>query len=186
MANGIIADPEVLEEEYIPQNIPCREVHKKELALSLSPIERRMKPLDCLCHGRPGTRKTAVVKYVLQQVRENTNTLTMYVNCWENKTLNLILDRLVEQLNLVVAEKNYSVKLSRVRQKIGNAICVVTLDQVDKLDRKVLSLSACKGIFFLDTFSPIRAYSNHFPCALTLLPLLRDRNCEHGYGHEYL
>jgi cell division control protein 6 len=73
MVNGIIANSEVLEEEYIPQNIPCREAQKKELAFCLSPMERRMKPLDCLCHGKPGTGKTALVKYVLQQVSENTN-----------------------------------------------------------------------------------------------------------------
>lgn len=139
MVNGIIADPEVLEEEYIPQNIPCREVQKKELAFCLSPIEKGMKPLDCLCHGKPGTGKTALVKYILQQVQETTNAFAFYVNCWENKTLNLILDRIVEQSSLVIAEKSYSVKLSRVKQKIGNRPCVVALDEVDKLERKDLN-----------------------------------------------
>jgi len=139
MVNGIIADPEVLEEEYIPQNIPCREVQKKELAFCLSPVEKGMKPLDCLCHGKPGTGKTALVKYILQQVQENTNALALYVNCWENKTLNLILDRMVEQLGIVIAEKSYSVKLSRVKQKIKDSPYVVALDEVDKLDRKDLN-----------------------------------------------
>jgi hypothetical protein len=68
MVNGIIADPEVLEEEYIPQNIPCREARKKDLAFYLSPIEKGMKSLDCLCHGKPETGKTALVKYILQLV----------------------------------------------------------------------------------------------------------------------
>jgi len=136
MVNGIIADPEVLEEEYIPQNIPCREVQKRELVYCLSPIEKGMKPLDCLCHGKPGTGKTALVKYILQQIQENTNAFALYVNCWENKTLNLVLDRLVEQLGIVVAEKGYSVKLSRMKQKIKDSPCVVALDEVDKLDRK--------------------------------------------------
>jgi len=139
MVNGIIADPEVLEEEYIPQNIPCREVQKRELAYCLSPIEKGMKPLDCLCHGKPGTGKTALVKYVLQQIQENTNAFALYVNCWENKTLNLILDRLAEQLSIVIAERDYSVKLSRVKQKIKDLPCVVALDEVDKLDRKDLN-----------------------------------------------
>ena len=71
MVYGIIADPQVLEEEHIPENIPCREVQKQELAFCLSPIERGMKPLDCLCHGKPGTGKTVLVKYVLQQAEEN-------------------------------------------------------------------------------------------------------------------
>jgi len=139
MVNGIIADPEVLEEEYIPQNIPCREVQKKELAFCLSPIEKGMKPLDCLCHGKPGTGKTALVKYILQQIQENTNAFSLYVNCWENKTLNLILDRLTEQLSIVIAERDYSVKLSRLKQKIKDSPCVIALDEVDKLDRKDLN-----------------------------------------------
>jgi len=93
----------------------------------------------CLCHGRPGTGKTALVKYILQQIQENTNAFALYVNCWENKTLNLILDRLVEQLSIVIAERDYSVKLSRVKQKIKDSPCVVALDEVDKLDRNDLN-----------------------------------------------
>ncbi len=134
MPNRIIADPDVLEEGFIPQNIPCREVQKRELAFCLSPIERRMKPLDCLCHGKPGTGKTVLVKYVLQQAEENTNALIFYVNCWENKTLSLILDRLVEKAGIVLAERNYFSKISRLKKKIGSRPCVVALDEVDKLD----------------------------------------------------
>lgn len=139
MVNGIIADPEVLEEEFIPQSIPCREVQKKELTFCLSPVEKGMKPLDCLCHGKPGTGKTALVKYVLRLVNEYTNGLGFYVNCWENKTLSLILDRIVEQLSIVIAEKSYSVKLSRIKRRIGDKPCVIALDEVDKLDGKELN-----------------------------------------------
>jgi orc1/cdc6 family replication initiation protein len=138
MVNGIIADPDVLEEEYIPQNIPCREVQKRELAFCLSPIERGMKPLDCLCHGKPGTGKTALVKYILQQIQDNVNSFALYVNCWDNKTLSSILERIVEQLGLVVVEKSYSVKLHRVKRKMEDKPCVIALDEVDKLDCKEL------------------------------------------------
>ena len=139
MVNGIIPDPEVLEEEYIPQNIPCREIQKEELAFCLSPVEERMKPLDCLWHGKPGTGKTVLIKYVLQQLSEQTNALTFYVNSWENKTLNLILDRLVEQAEVFVPETKYSVKVSRLRKKIANKPCVIALDEVDKLDSRELN-----------------------------------------------
>jgi len=139
MINGIIADPEVLEENFIPQNIPCREVQKEELAFCLSPAEYGMKPLDCLCHGKPGTGKTLLIKYILQQLSDQTSALTFYVNCWENKTLNLILDRLVEQAEVFVPETKYSVKISRLKRKIGNRPCVIALDEVDKLDSKELN-----------------------------------------------
>ncbi len=139
MFEGIIVDPEVLEEDFIPQSIPCREVQKEELAFCLSPVEERMKPLDCLCHGKPGTGKTVLIKYVIQQLSNQTSALTFYVNCWENKTLNLILDRLIEQTEIFVPENKYSVKVSRLRKKIGNRPCVIALDEIDKLESKELN-----------------------------------------------
>ena len=182
MVNGTIADPQILEEEHIPENIPCREVQKKELAFCLSPIEKGMKPLDCLCHGKPGTGKTVLVKYVLQQAEENTSALSFYVNCWENKTLSLILDRLIEQAGIVLAERSYSSKISRLKRRIGSRPCVVALDAIDKLDKKNLKdiLYMLKGMgkvgvvwisntrkYVLDvdprTISRIRLKSINFP-----------------------
>ena len=201
MINGIIADPQVLEEEHIPENIPCREVQKREFAFCLSPIERRMKPLDCLCHGKPGTGKTLLVKYVLQQVNDYTNALSFYVNCWENKTLSLILDRLVEQAGMVLAERSYSLKMSRLKKRIGSRPCVVALDEVDRLDRKNLNdiLYMLKGMgkvgvvcisntrkYILDvdprTISRIRLKSINFPqySDEELLTILKHRVIECG------
>jgi cell division control protein 6 len=136
MISEILADPEVLEEDYIPENIPCREVQKRELTFCLSPIERGMKPLDCLCYGKPGTGKTALVKYILQQIQENTNAFAFYVNCWECRTLFSVLDKIIAQLGLIVAEKDSSIRLSRIKQKINGKACIIALDEVDKLESK--------------------------------------------------
>ena len=38
----IIADPEVLEEEYIPQSLPCRDAQRKELVFCLSPYKKEL------------------------------------------------------------------------------------------------------------------------------------------------
>jgi len=135
----IIADPEVLEEEYIPQSLPCRDAQRIELVYCLSPFKNRIRPYDCLCHGQPGTGKTALVRYVIDQINENTTALAFYVNCWENKTLNLILDRLVQQAGLVLSEVSYSVKIARLKQRIKNKPCVIALDEIDKLDKKDLN-----------------------------------------------
>ena len=139
MTNQIIADPDVLEEEFIPQNIPCREAQKKELTFCLSPLQKGMKPFDCLCYGKPGTGKTALVKHILRLINEFTTASAFYVDYWENKTLSLILDRIVEQLGIVITEKSYSAKLSRIKRRIGDKPCVIALDEVDKLDGKELN-----------------------------------------------
>jgi cell division control protein 6 len=169
MVNEIIADPDVLEEDYIPESIPCREAQKKELAFCLSLIERGVKPLDCLCHGKPGTGKTALVKYVFQQIQENTNALALYINCWENKTLSSILDRIVEQLGLVIVEKSHCVKLTRVKRKIEDKPCVIALDEVDKLESKELN-DAVYMLSNIDLFPSWynnvqrERYGVHLPC----------------------
>jgi len=85
MVNGIIADPDVLEEDYIPQDISCREAQKKELAFCISQVEKGRKPFDCLCYGKPGTGKTVLVKYLLNQLNENTSAFVFYINCWKIK-----------------------------------------------------------------------------------------------------
>jgi len=139
MSTEIIADPDVLEEEYIPQSLPCRDAQRTELVYCLSPFRNRIRPNDCLCHGPPGTGKTALVKYVLDQIRENTTAIALYVNCWENRTLSLILDKLVEQAGLVISEVSYSVKIARLKEKLKNKVCIIALDEVDKLDKKELN-----------------------------------------------
>lgn len=135
----IIARPEILEEDYIPPSLPCREVQKRELAFCLSPLQRGLKPIDCLCHGKPGTGKTVLVKYVLKQLEENTNALSFYVNCWENKTLTQILDQLLRQVEMPIADSKLSVKLSALKRKINRKPCVIALDEVDKLRRRELN-----------------------------------------------
>jgi cell division control protein 6 len=147
-SHGIIANPEALEENYVPPELPCREAQKKELAFCLSPLQRGLKPFDCLCHGKSGTGKTALVKYVLNQVNENTNALAFYVNCWENKTLNLILNRLIEQAGIILSETGYSAKLERLKLKLKNRACVIALDEVDRLEDKALNdiLYMLKGL----------------------------------------
>jgi len=144
MLNGIIADKEVLEEDYIPQNIPCRETQKKELAFYISPVEKGRKPFDCLCYGKPGTGKTALIKFILQQLNENTNALGFYVNCWENKTLNQVLDQILRQAQVPIVEASHSVKIAGLRRKIRDKACIIALDEVDKLNEKDLN-----DIFYL-------------------------------------
>jgi len=114
-------------------------VQKKELAFCLSPLQRGLKPIDCLCHGKPGTGKTVLVRYVLRQLEENTNASTFYVNCWENKTLTQVLDQMLKQVQLPVVDSDHSVKISRLKNKLKRKPWAIALDEVDKLSKKELN-----------------------------------------------
>jgi len=128
----IIANPDVLEEDYIPPEIPCRESQKKELAYCLS------LPKDCLCHGKPGTGKTLTVRYILNQLTESKNILTFFINCWETRTLNQVLDEILRKVELPVMEQNTHLKLSRLKEKI-KIPAIIVLDEIDKVETKELN-----------------------------------------------
>ncbi|MEM2827618.1 MAG: hypothetical protein QXH61_03365 [Candidatus Nezhaarchaeales archaeon] len=57
MPNGIIADKEVLEGDYIPESIPCREPQKKNWHFAYLQLRRE------------GSLSTAYVMENLEQVR---------------------------------------------------------------------------------------------------------------------
>ena len=54
---GIIANFDILSEDYIPENIPGREQQIKELGLSLDPVSKRKKPMNSWLYGPPGAGK---------------------------------------------------------------------------------------------------------------------------------
>jgi len=134
----IIADEEVLEDDYIPPDIPCREIQKKELAFCLKRLENGRKSLDCLCYGKPGTGKTLLVKHVLNQLKEKTRVQTFYVNCWEKRTLAEILDEILVQSGIPVASSSCTAKYSRFKKMVKSPI-IIALDEVDKLKFRELN-----------------------------------------------
>ena len=134
----IIVDGEVLEDDYIPPDIPCREIQKKELAFCLKRLKNGRKPLDCLCYGKPGTGKTLLVKHVLNQLKEKTRVQTFYVNCWEKRTLAEILDDLLVQAGIPVASSSCTAKYSRLKKMVKSPI-IIALDEADKLKFRELN-----------------------------------------------
>lgn len=95
MSDGIILKPEVLDEDYVPAALVARDPQIEELKLCLAPALKGRKPLNAWLYGKPGTGKTVVAKYVLEQLIEQTSVRGIYVNCWEYRTLFAIADKLV-------------------------------------------------------------------------------------------
>jgi len=137
VTNGISKQPEVLEDRHIPDRLIARERQIEELRRCLAPALRGRKPLHAWLHGEPGTGKTAVAKFVLQQLTDQTPVRGIYINCWEHRTLYSIADKLITDLRIMFADRpDVSLKLDRFAKAIGKKPFVLVLDEIDKPETK--------------------------------------------------
>ena len=129
---SIITNPDLLDETYIPANIPVRESHINELTHCLRPAVKRKKPMHAWLHGRPGTGKTLTAKFILRKIKEEGYVDGVYINCWEQNSYYSVLDKLVRELRILGAEKlNTSYKLERLEKFIGSKPFIIVLDEID-------------------------------------------------------
>ncbi len=89
-SRGIFKNREVLNIDYIPENIPFREEQIKRLAGILSPVVKGVKPSNVFLYGKTGTGKTMVARYVagvLERTLHDEKTKIAYVNCRQSGTV---------------------------------------------------------------------------------------------------
>ncbi|MBF8294207.1 MAG: family ATPase [Bacteroidetes bacterium] len=128
---------DALSEDHMPEDIVARETQIAEMRACLSPAERGLKPIHAWLHGRPGTGKTTIARYVTSQLEHNTRVESVYVNCWQHSTLFMVLQGIVEALRIIVPDNaNTVVKLHRIRSKMKSSPLIVVLDEIDKTEPK--------------------------------------------------
>jgi Cdc6-like AAA superfamily ATPase len=141
--NKIIRNMDVLTEHFIPSRIIHRDGQLKTIRDDLKPIMNRMSPRNIFLHGKPGTGKTCMGRYVVSELKEQVPILSSYVNCWECRSRFKILFEILQSLG-----KQFSVHrrgqptdelLDILRNKVKDNYCVIILDEVDQLeDSKIL------------------------------------------------
>jgi len=130
---GIIANFEILSEEYIPENIPGREQQIGELKTCLEQLSRRRKPINAWLYGPPGAGKTATARFMLRQTAQAYRVFCIYVNCWERASLYSVLEKVVNELRILGAEKpDASFKMERIQRHLKDAPMVLILDEIDQ------------------------------------------------------
>ena len=102
---GIIANPDILIEEYVPPNIPGREPQIKELQFCLAPVSKRNKPFHAWLHGKPGSGKTVTARFLLNEVQSAFRVKGVHVNWWKHPRLYAVLDKLALELRMLGADK---------------------------------------------------------------------------------
>jgi cell division control protein 6 len=129
----IIANPDVLEEDHLPDHLLDREDKIAEIERYLSPILKKQRPLHLWLYGDPGTGKTATARYVLEKMRRKSGIKGIYVNCWQHNSLYSILDYLTAELRILRAEEQRTArKLEKFQQYIKEEPFLLILDEVDQ------------------------------------------------------
>ena len=75
----LIKNRKTLSIDYVPERLPFRDNESTMIAQTLSVILRGGRPSNLLIFGKPGTGKTAVVKNVIERLKNKADNLDMQI-----------------------------------------------------------------------------------------------------------
>ncbi len=143
--NRIFRNRSVLVSDFIPLSLPHRESEIRRLAQILSPSLEGTRPNNAFMYGLTGTGKTAVVRYVSNQLSKEALSRgaavgLVYVNARKDDTSYRVLAQVGKQLNLHLPFTGLSVAevYSRVTAHVEKLSCtvIVSIDEIDSLVRE--------------------------------------------------
>lgn len=129
----LLTDPTMFSGAYIPQDLVGRTEETSELRRCLKPVLQHQPARNVWLHGPPGTGKTCVAMFVLNELEDRHGIRGIYLNCWETPTVYSVLDRAVRDLRILGAERLSTLfKLERLERFLDRRPFVVVLDEIDK------------------------------------------------------
>ncbi|MBI5225460.1 AAA family ATPase [Candidatus Micrarchaeota archaeon] len=131
----------VLLPEFTPTVLLHRENELREVAASLKPALKNLKPQNMLLFGPTGTGKTSSVKLVFSELKEYSNKIQcIYLNCWGYPTKQAVLSHIAEQLKETLPRRGLADDeiFHRIieRLKFEKKIAIIALDEIDRLMHK--------------------------------------------------
>ena len=137
-------DRDILRPTYIPENLPHREKQIDQLASILATALRGERPSNVLIFGKTGTGKTAVIKYLgneISKADEWKRVCFLYMNCEIVDTPYAVLQNVgnafVQDFDEKIPFTGWSTErvYNILREKIDEEkrIVVIVLDEIDKL-----------------------------------------------------
>ena len=134
--NRVIKDLRVLTEEFIPSRILHRDGQMKTLRDCLLPVLKGVRARDSFLVGTPGTGKTCISTYVVEELKKQCPVLTSYVNCWVSSSRFKILYTILQEFGLFVHRKGVPTDelLDTLLHKVEGKSCVVILDEADQIE----------------------------------------------------
>src|SRR3989339_794375 len=119
----IIAKPEVLAPDYLPEEILYRSTELQTIADSIKPLLRKQEMNNLFVYGKSGTGKTVSIRVLIKQLREHSpNIIPVYVNCWENHTQMAVYNRINEEIKLPLPRRGLATDeiFDRILQYVKN------------------------------------------------------------------
>lgn len=143
LTSRLFKDRDLLRPDYVPEELPHRELEVKRLGEALAPAIKGARPSNVFIYGLPGTGKTAAAKFALKALTKMAAKLSIkppkscYINCKYENTTYTFLTSLAEQLEVKVPFTGLSTaELFRrlVRGlELANTVVIVVLDEIDAL-----------------------------------------------------
>jgi orc1/cdc6 family replication initiation protein len=135
----MIIDPRPLEPAFVPGDVRHRDGEVDALSSALNPLIRGRHTDPVLLTGPSGTGKTCIARHVGDRLREESDAVVQYVNCWEDysrfKTLYRLLEGIGRAYDIHRQSTPGDALLDRLRENL-DAPYVAILDEVDQLEDK--------------------------------------------------
>ncbi len=140
---GIIKNPDVLSEDFIPSVITHRDGQLKALRDNLAPLTEKGPARNSFLYGPPGTGKTLLSRFLISELKEQVPILHSYINCWTFSSrfniLYKILEDCGERLKIYRSGMATDELLVLLKKKAALKPILVILDEVDRAeDEKIL------------------------------------------------
>ncbi|UCE96844.1 MAG: ORC1-type DNA replication protein [Candidatus Bathyarchaeota archaeon] len=135
-------DRDVLRHDYIPEVLPHREEQIRHLGMIVAPLLKNSRCSNIFIYGKPGTGKTAVIKYVLSRLTQkaaefSADVKVAYVNCRLAGTEYRVFTHLCATLGVLIPFTGLAVGevYDRFKRKLETrrVLLVVVLDELDEL-----------------------------------------------------
>ncbi|MEK6903383.1 MAG: AAA family ATPase [Nanoarchaeota archaeon] len=146
---SLFLDPLPLDIEFTPPIIEGREAEQQEISTAIKPLFSKRSGKQVLITGAPGIGKTVATKYVLSELKKETDDIIpLYVNCWKKDTPYQIALDLCNQVGFRFVHNRDTTDLFKEIAKIVNKkSAVLVLDECDKVTDQQLLYTLLEEIY---------------------------------------
>ncbi|MEM2974654.1 MAG: AAA family ATPase [Candidatus Micrarchaeia archaeon] len=132
---SVFFNRDALSHHFLPDKIMYRDREIEKIMRTLTPLFHNKRPRNMFLYGKPGTGKTASIKYVMKQfIQVPSNGKMLYINCRMYSSRYKILQKITSDL-ISFAKNGFapSVFYEKITKWVeeGQRYLIVVLDEID-------------------------------------------------------